>query len=284
MRAKDVALVESMVDLSGHGAPQEFQRYAWVQPEHLLMLCREFKRAYFSFVIPDLQKVISGVAGGRGSPTTLPSDAADASNDRASLQAALQTVSVKDAMQAVVAKFGTAAVRACLEPAEGTVFRTKAATQSTKVPPSFGGKSSTHQASSQRQMAVGSVAHQEKAQPPFEVGSATHQTVTQPRPLQSDQPLLTKKNAPCKPTSEPPLFAVGHPANIPASFPVPSAPTDPSPVERSVRTSVTSNTSRATEEVGGSVDHTAPTRSELDNSFAGIIEGMPTEMMRAPPT
>ena len=109
-------MIESMVDLSGRGAPQEFQRFAWVQPEHLLMLCRDFKRIYYSFVVQDLQKTIltfsvQSAPAATVHTTNRPRGALPGQ----ALEGALQGTSVEEAVDALIAKFGKSAVLRCLQ-------------------------------------------------------------------------------------------------------------------------------------------------------------------------
>jgi hypothetical protein len=129
MKARDVPLIESMVDLSGRGAPQEFQRYAWLQPESLLPLCREFKRIYYAFLLQDLQPIIrthvsphqtAGVPPENDLVTStrdvgINACAATTSGPTVrSLEDALQHVSIDEAMTAMVAKFGLHAMSQCI--------------------------------------------------------------------------------------------------------------------------------------------------------------------------
>jgi hypothetical protein len=119
MRVKDVAAAESMIDLSGRGAPQEFQRFAWVQPSQLPTLCIDFKRMYFSFVVQNLQDVILQF------PAQIEQQAAAAvsSSQAPDPQHMLPTpasrdtqceATVQESVDALVARFGKAAVLGCL--------------------------------------------------------------------------------------------------------------------------------------------------------------------------
>lgn len=125
MRAKGVSVVESMVDLSGRGAPQEFQRFAWVQPEHLLMICRDFKRIYYSFVVQDLQKAMLRFSSPHV-PAELACVPAVGQAGKPSLQDALQGTSLNEAVDAVVDKFGRSAVLGYLQQEASTAQRSTA--------------------------------------------------------------------------------------------------------------------------------------------------------------